>query len=73
MSFGDKLAGFMELRWVSTGWPKGHLSGGVTVLDVQPDCHNYFMAYIPGAVALEEKTLRTFLRASALDYPIDTT
>jgi thiosulfate/3-mercaptopyruvate sulfurtransferase len=39
-----------------------HLGDEMTILDVQPDCHDYFQAHIPGAVALEEKTLRAPLR-----------
>jgi hypothetical protein len=52
MSLGDKPVGVSELRWVSTGWLEEYLENGLTVLDVQPDCHDYFMAHIPGACTI---------------------
>jgi thiosulfate/3-mercaptopyruvate sulfurtransferase len=58
----DEPIGSGALRWVSTAWLEGHLGDDATILDTQPDCHDYFMAHIPGAVALEEKTLRAPLR-----------
>ena len=58
----DGPRGLGELKWVSSGWLEKHLENDMTILDVQPDCMDYFMAHIPGAVALEEKTLRAPLR-----------
>ncbi len=62
MAFGDTPSGVGELKWVSTGWLENHLGGEYAILDVQPDCHDYFKAHIPGAVQLEEKTMRAPLR-----------
>jgi thiosulfate/3-mercaptopyruvate sulfurtransferase len=58
----DEPRGSGDLRWVSTAWLEGHLGDDMTILDTQPDCHDYFQAHIPGAVELEEKTLRAPLR-----------
>jgi thiosulfate/3-mercaptopyruvate sulfurtransferase len=58
----DEPRGFGELKYVSSGWLEKHLKDNMTILDVQPDCMDYFKAHIPGAVALEEKTLRAPLR-----------
>lgn len=58
----DEPRGSGDLRWVSTAWLEGHLGDDLTILDTQPDCHDYFLAHIPGAVELEEKTLRAPLR-----------
>jgi thiosulfate/3-mercaptopyruvate sulfurtransferase len=62
MSFCVKPYGVGNLKWVSSGWLEMHLGDDFTILDVQPDCHDYFLAHIPGAVELEEKTLRAPLR-----------
>ncbi len=62
MSLIDKPRGSGELRWVSTGWLESHLGDDMTILDTQPDCHDYFLAHVPGAVHLEDKTLRAPLR-----------
>ena len=58
----DEPRGSGELRWVSTGWLESHLGDDMTILDTQPDCHDYFLAHVPGAVHLEDKTLRAPLR-----------
>jgi thiosulfate/3-mercaptopyruvate sulfurtransferase len=62
ISMVDKPRGSGDLRWVSTEWLEEHLGNDLTVLDTQPDCHDYFLAHIPGSVELEEKTLRAPLR-----------
>jgi thiosulfate/3-mercaptopyruvate sulfurtransferase len=62
ISMVDEPRGSGDLRWVSTAWLEGHIGDDLTILDTQPDCHDYFQAHVPGAVALEEKTLRAPLR-----------
>ncbi|MDP2901189.1 MAG: redoxin domain-containing protein, partial [Candidatus Bathyarchaeota archaeon] len=57
MSLIDKPRGSGELRWVSTGWLESHLGDDMTILDTQPDCHDYFLAHVPGAVHLEDNAL----------------
>jgi len=58
----DQPFGVGRLRWVSTRWLERHLDHGWTILDTQPDVHDYIMSHIPGAVYLAEKTLRAPLK-----------
>jgi len=47
------------VNWVTTAWLEDHLQGGaLTIIDVQPDVHDYFAAHIPGAVYLSDAVLR---------------
>ena len=47
------------VKWVTTTWLDGHLADEkLTILDTQPDIHDYIKAHIPGAAYLAEKTLR---------------
>lgn len=62
MKRDDRPFGFGKLKWVSTNWLADHLSDDLTILDVQPDVHDYFMAHILGSVYLADKTLRAPLR-----------
>lgn len=52
------------LKWVSTHWLEQHLGDNLTILDVQPDVHDYILTHIPGAVYLAEKTLRAPLNGT---------
>lgn len=50
------------VRWVSTDWLYDNInSPGMTILDVQPNVHDYIEEHIPGAVYLTEGLLRTSL------------
>lgn len=62
MKRDDRPFGFGKLKWVSTSWLVDHLGDELTILDVQPDVHDYFMGHIQGAVYLADKTLRAPLR-----------
>ncbi|KPJ60436.1 MAG: thiosulfate sulfurtransferase [Latescibacteria bacterium DG_63] len=46
------------VKWVSTDWLEEHLGRGLTVLDVQPNVHDYIQEHIPGAVYMNEGLLR---------------
>ena len=47
------------VKWVSTGWLAEHLGDvRLTILDVQPNVHDYISEHIPGAVYMNEGLLR---------------
>jgi thiosulfate/3-mercaptopyruvate sulfurtransferase len=47
------------VKWVSTDWLQTHLEDeGLTILDCQPNIHDYIAEHIPGAVYLPEGLLR---------------
>jgi len=49
----------LDVRWVSTEWLQGEIGrGGITLLDAQPDLHDYLEEHIHGAVRIEEGALR---------------
>jgi len=51
---GDGLA-----KWVSTDWLEAHLEDqNLTILDTQPNIHDYIMGHIPGAIYMNEGLLR---------------
>lgn len=54
----QELFGEGRLQYVSTDWLFRHLDDDNTILDVQPDIHDYIKAHVPGSVYLAEKTLR---------------
>ena len=47
------------VKWVSTEWQKEHINDDLTILDVQPNVHDYIMGHIPGAIYLNEGLLRS--------------
>ncbi|RPJ32443.1 MAG: hypothetical protein EHM35_11435, partial [Planctomycetaceae bacterium] len=48
-----------NVKWVSTQWLQDHLNDpNLSILDTQPDIHDYLIEHIPGAVYLNEATLR---------------
>jgi len=49
-----------EVRWVSTDWLQDHLEDDISLLDTQPDVHDYIRSHIPGAVHLSEVSVRLF-------------
>lgn len=53
----DGLRGTGELTWASPAWLEANL-GKATVLDAQPDVHDYLEEHLPGAVRVEEGALR---------------
>ena len=48
-----------NISWVDAPWLKEHLEE-VSILDVQPDIHDYILEHIPGAVYFNENHLRAF-------------
>jgi len=46
------------LRWVSVEWLRANLDRELTILDCQPNVHDYVRGHIPGAVYLAEESLR---------------
>jgi thiosulfate/3-mercaptopyruvate sulfurtransferase len=47
-----------RMQWVSTAWLARHLSD-VKLIDVQPDVHDYIAGHIPGAVHLNENSMKS--------------
>lgn len=49
-----------SVSWVDASWLKNHLEQDITILDVQPDIHDYIKEHIPGAVYFNEDHLRAY-------------
>jgi thiosulfate/3-mercaptopyruvate sulfurtransferase len=48
------------VKWVSTDWLAEHINDpDLTILDVQPNVHDYIMGHLPNAVYLNEGLLRS--------------
>lgn len=53
-------AGESKVKWISTAWLKDHIGDDdLTILDVQPNVHDYIMGHIPDAIYLNECLLRS--------------
>lgn len=52
-------SGESKVKWISTDWLADHLKDDITILDVQPNVHDYIMGHIPGAIYLNEGLLRS--------------
>ena len=64
--------GKSEVKWVSTEWLQNHLSDkGLTVLDSQPNIHDYIQGHIPGAHFMEENLLRAWQGRPGVFIPLD--
>ena len=49
-----------KVKWISTEWLAQHIDDkGLTILDVQPNIHDYIMGHIPNAIYLNEGLLRS--------------
>jgi thiosulfate/3-mercaptopyruvate sulfurtransferase len=58
-----------EITWVSTDWLAERLDRqALTVIDVQPNIHDYILEHIPGAVYLNEGLLRVPLNGLPVRY-----
>jgi thiosulfate/3-mercaptopyruvate sulfurtransferase len=55
---GPNPKGDARVKWVSTEWLGEHLQDKMTIIDVQPNIHDYIAEHIPGAVFLNEEFLR---------------
>jgi len=52
--------GESKVKWISTEWlAENNNEGDFTILDVQPNVHDYIMGHLPGAVYLNEGLLRS--------------
>jgi thiosulfate/3-mercaptopyruvate sulfurtransferase len=52
--------GDTPVKWISTDWLKDHLDDeDLTILDVQPNVHDYIMGHIPHAIYMNEGLLRS--------------
>lgn len=51
--------GSSHVKWVDTDWLKGHLNDNMSIIDVQPNIHDYIMEHLPGAVHLDQEFLRS--------------
>jgi len=47
-----------EVKWVTTDWLNDHLDDDITILDAQPNVHDFIKGHIRGAVYLAEESLR---------------
>jgi len=57
------------VRWVSTEWLAAHLNDPmVTILDAQPNVHDYLQEHIPGAAYLNEGLLRVHAGQLPAEY-----
>ena len=58
-----------KVRLVTTDWLADHLyDEDLTILDTQPDVHDYIQEHIPGAVYLNEGVLRVSARGFPTSY-----
>jgi thiosulfate/3-mercaptopyruvate sulfurtransferase len=46
------------LKWTESGWLEENLDGGFSIIDVQPNIHDYILEHIPGAVYFNPALLR---------------
>jgi thiosulfate/3-mercaptopyruvate sulfurtransferase len=53
-----------EVRWATTAWLESELGGDVVVLDTQPDVHDYLEMHIPGAVWMDDASMRAHVGGS---------
>lgn len=51
-----------KVKWVSPGWLENHLDDDMSIIDCQPNIHDYIAEHIPGAVYLNEEFLRAVKR-----------
>ncbi len=62
--YGDSI-----VKLVSTAWLMDHANDeGLTILDVQPNVHDYFIQHIPKAVYMNESLLRVPLNGLPAQY-----
>jgi thiosulfate/3-mercaptopyruvate sulfurtransferase len=47
-----------EVRWVTPEWLLEHLDDDMSIIDCQPNVHDFIRGHIPGAVYLAEESLR---------------
>jgi len=67
MKTDNKPYGTGKLKWVSTEYLENNLDK-YTILDTQPNVHDYFMAHLPKAHFLNESTLRAPIEGLPAQY-----
>lgn len=50
----------ISIKFVDAHWLQSNLNSGCTILDFQPDIHDYIKEHIPGAVYINEKHFRYY-------------
>jgi thiosulfate/3-mercaptopyruvate sulfurtransferase len=48
------------ITWVTDSWVKEHIEDEITVLDCQPNVHDYIRGHLPGAIYLSEESVRLY-------------
>lgn len=48
------------ISWIDAAWLKSNIDSSITILDVQPDIHDYIKEHIPGSVYFNENHLRAY-------------
>ncbi|HEX3019506.1 MAG TPA: sulfurtransferase [Chitinispirillaceae bacterium] len=56
------------ISWVDTSWLKNNLESDITILDVQPDVHDYIKEHIPESVYFNENHLRIYHKNLPTQY-----
>jgi thiosulfate/3-mercaptopyruvate sulfurtransferase len=56
------------LKWTHGSWLEENLGGKFSILDVQPDIHDYILEHIPGAVYLNPNLLRVSYKGKPGGY-----
>jgi len=46
------------LRWAENSWLEENLGGDFSIIDVQPNVHDYILEHIPGAIYFNPDLLR---------------
>ncbi len=54
--------GSSKVKWVSPEWLEQHIKDDMSIIDCQPNIHDYIQEHIPGAVYLNEEFLRASLK-----------
>jgi len=50
--------GRREVRWVTAEWLQDHLGDDMSIIDCQPNVHDFIRGHIPGSVYLAEESMR---------------
>jgi thiosulfate/3-mercaptopyruvate sulfurtransferase len=56
------------LKWTHASWLEENLGGKFSILDVQPDIHDYILEHIPGAVYFNPNLLRVSYKGMPGSY-----
>lgn len=57
------------MKWISTEWLEKNLGDkSLSLIDCQPDIHDYIQEHIPGAVYLSDKVLRVTVKGMPGEY-----